>query len=156
MAITPKGIYYPEGTTNSNFVTIFSTLASSIDSALGDFTYDSGWIDVQDSDLMGNWEKVNTTGSRPRYRRIGKLVSMEGGVRGGTTGASTIFTLPVGFRPEGVWARSLCAQSSSGTGFHRATLINVQTSGVVSSGGVMDSSTSLYLGNINFFTDNSI
>lgn len=100
MAMTPKGIYFPEGSTNADFVSIFSTMASSIDSALGDFTYDSGWIGVEDSEMSNGWKSYNQTNSKVHYRKVGKLVSLRGRVRGGDPGK--VFNLPSGFRPSSI------------------------------------------------------
>ena len=98
MATTPKGIYYPEGSTNSNFVSIFSALASSIDAALGDFTYDSGWINVQEGEFLNGWESYNTGSYQVAYRKIGLTVYHRGLIRYGTEGTA-MYIVPEGFRP---------------------------------------------------------
>ena len=130
MAMTPKGIYFPEGTTNANFVSIFATLASSIDTALGDFTYDSGWIDVSTAEMMNGWETYNTTGSRVRYRKIAKTVYLDGIARNGT--ARDIFTLPVGFRPISVYPNfGAAVTSSSTTAAGESARLRITTGGLV-------------------------
>lgn len=52
---------------------------------------DTGWTNVT---LVNGW---SGGGSTPRYRRVGRVVYIEGMVSGGTS--NTIFTLPAGFRP---------------------------------------------------------
>lgn len=123
MAITPKGIYYPEGSTNADFPSIFSTLASSIDSALGDFTYDSGWIDVPTSQMQNGWETYNTTGSRVRYRKVGKVVKLDGIARNGTS--NDAFTLPVGFRPDSVYPNFAGTITGTGSNLNNTARVRV-------------------------------
>lgn len=130
MAMTPKGIYFPEGTTNANFVSIFATLANSVDNALGDFTYDSGWVNVGTAEMLNGWETYNTTGSRVRYRKIGKTVYLDGIARRGT--ANDIFTLPVGFRPIGVYPNFGAAVTTSTVNDSGTTArLRVTTGGIV-------------------------
>ena len=130
MAMTPKGIYIPEGDTDVDFLSVFSTLASSIDSALGDFTYDSGWIDVPTSQMQNGWETYNTTGSRVRYRKVGKEVKLDGIARRGT--GTEIFTLPLGYRPVGVYPNFAgCITASSGTNLNLSARVRISTVGVV-------------------------
>lgn len=133
MAITPKGIYYPEGSTNADFVSIFSTLASSIDSALGDFTYDSGWIDVPSSQMQNGWQTYNTTTYQVAYRKIGLSVFHRGLIRYGTEGTS-MYVVPNGFRPtrgsEIFYALSSGLIPSNGG--HKGVRVQVVSGGIVS------------------------
>lgn len=101
MATTNLGIYYPTEETNADFVAILSTLANSVDAAINNFTYDSGWIAVPQSEMLNDWEPYNASGSHVRYRKIGKIVYVDGIARYGTN--ADIFNLPVGFRPNGVY-----------------------------------------------------
>lgn len=127
MAMTPKGIYIPEGSVNADFPSIFAALASSIDSALGDFTYDSGWIDVPTSQMQNGWETYNTTGSRVRYRKVGKEVKLDGIIRRGT--GTNVFILPLGFRPISVYPNYAgCIVATSGTNLNLSARLRVDAS----------------------------
>jgi|SRR5690625_1310269 len=130
MPTTPGGIYFPDGNTNADFVSIFSTVAASIDAAINNFTYDSGWVDVQPDDFVNDWETYNTTGSRVRYRKIGKITYLDGITRRGT--GTDVFTLPTDFRPVEVWANFAVpvAVSTNNTYGHSARL-RVTAAGVV-------------------------
>ena len=155
MAITPKVIYYPEGTTNSNFVTIFSTLASSIDSALGDFTYDSGWINVYSEDMLNGWEPYNSTSFQVAYRKIGLSVFHRGLIRNGTEGTS-MYVVPNGFRPtrgsEIFYALSSGLIPSNGG--HKGVRVQVVDGGTVSQVGTSAlGSGFISLNCINYITD---
>ena len=56
---------------------------------------DSGWINIEP--LIG----TKSTGYyAPQYRKIGNIVYLSGVINGITQRASTIFTLPEGFRPK--------------------------------------------------------
>lgn len=73
--------------------------------------YDSGWINLP---LRANMVGIEG----PRYRRIGKIVSIRGRLYKSDTGfqASTttpIGDLPVGFRPEGITMYALSGTSVS-------------------------------------------
>lgn len=156
MAMTPKGIYFPEGTTNANFVSIFSTLAASIDAALGDFTYDSGWIDVATNEMSNGWTTYNTSSFQVAYRRVGKWVYHRGLIRYGTE-ASEMYTVPDGFRPSKGTEIFYCMTSGSitGSGGYKGTRIDVRVSGTVSQVG---SNTALgngfiSLSNIGYYID---
>ena len=152
MAATPKGIYYPDSNTNADFVAIFSTLASSVDSALGDFTYDSGWINVSDSELSGGWENYNTSSNQFSYRRVGKWVACKGRLRRGTPGA-TFFTLPVGFRPPGL----MYFTAERNANLSATVNLQVFPSGAMESrSSGSDSINWLPLTSIHFFTDDEI
>lgn len=59
--------------------------------------YDSGWIYPT---LENGWNNSSAHASPVRYRKIGNVVYIAGSITGGTF-RSTIFTLPVGFRPGG-------------------------------------------------------
>lgn len=152
MAMTPKGIYFPEGSTNADFVSIFSTLAASIDAALGDFTYDSGWIDVSNSELGGGWENYNTSTNQFSYRRVGKWVACKGRLRRGNAG-DTIFNFPNGFRPPG----TMYFQGERNANMEASINILVESNGILTT----RTSGSLTIGwlpltDIHYFTDDSI
>ena len=80
------------------------TSAITIDSS-GDLTFngsntasvsDSGWITAT---LLNSYTHYNTTTYGPiRYRKIGSIVNIQG-LTGQATASSTIFNLPVGYRP---------------------------------------------------------
>ncbi len=58
---------------------------------------DSGWIAPT---LLNSWTNFGAGFQTARYRRIGtQQVEIQGLVTGGTGPASTVFTLPTGFRP---------------------------------------------------------
>ena len=98
MAITPKGIYFPTGEDAANWATIFYTMANSIDSALSDFTYDSGWIPI--TNFQNGWASYYRDTYRTCQRRkIGLQVFMTGLIRYGTR-AVTAFSVPSGFIPS--------------------------------------------------------
>ena len=143
MAMTPKGIYFPEGSTNADFVSIFSTLAASIDTALGDFTYDSGWIDVSNSEMQNGWVSYNSSGFRVAYRKIGKTVYHGGLIRYGTEGTA-IYTVPVGFRPSRGTEIFYCLTSGviTGSGGLKGARVQITTGGTLTHVG-----TNISLGN---------
>ena len=98
MAVTPKGIYYPTGDDAANWATIFQTMANSIDTALGDFTYDSGWIPI--TNFQNGWKSYYTAeNTQAAYRKVGKIVHCSSLIGYGTS-MGTIFTLPSGFRSK--------------------------------------------------------
>lgn len=134
MATTPRGIYFPDNMTNANLTAIFATMASSIDDAL-DFTYDSGWINVSNSQMQNGWTSYNTSGFVFRYRRVGLFVQLNGLIRNGTE-QSTIFTMPTRFRPapsNTVVTGCLTSVSHSGSNSgSKVTRIDVRSSGVMS------------------------
>lgn len=158
MATTEKGIYYPDANTNSDFLSIFSTLASSIDSALGEFTYDSGWISVRDEEMLNGWESYNSSSYQVAYRKLGNSVYLRGLIRRGTEG-SEMFTLPSGFRPSRGSEIFYCLTSGtiSNNGGHKGTRINVLTSGTVSQTGTNTALGNgfISLSNISFATDDN-
>lgn len=80
---------------------------------------DTGWILVQDAEFQNNFTVyTGGTAQRPRYRRIGRMVHLFGacsppaGATINSASATTMFTLPVGFRPVYDF-RTLCQGSSS-------------------------------------------
>lgn len=80
---------------------------------------DTGWIFVQDAEFLNGFTVyTGGTGQRPRYRRIGRIVHLFGacsppaGATINSASATTMFTLPVGFRPIYDF-RTLCQGSSS-------------------------------------------
>lgn len=156
MAMTPKGIYIPEGDTNVDFLSVFSTLASSIDSALGDFTYDSGWINVATSQMQNGWTTYNTTGFQVGYRRVGKHVHFRGLIRYGTPN-TVMFNIPVGFRPSTVQELVYCMASGviPSDGGHKGVRIDVRYSGEVFQVGnnVNLGNGFISLSNISYFVD---
>lgn len=81
---------------------------------------DSGWISV--SSFSNSW-----TSSTTRYRRIGKVVYLDGAITGGSNG--TAFTLPAGFRPDST--QSYIVQGSSSQTAASVALITVGSSGAV-------------------------
>lgn len=156
MAMTPKGIYIPEGSVNADFPSIFATLASSIDSALGDFTYDSGWIDVPTSQMQNGWETYNTTSFQVAYRKVGKSVNIRGLIRYGTE-ATTMFVLPTGFRPTKGTEIFYCMTSGAVTsnGGYKGTRMDVNIAGNVSQVGDNTAlgNSFISLNNIQFLVD---
>lgn len=98
MAMTSKGIYYPTSGTLAQYPQIFESIALSVDNAIGDFSYDSGWIYISNTELEGLWAGSLEPGHEPRYRRVGDFVQMSGLVMGGSS-SSRIFTLPPDMRP---------------------------------------------------------
>lgn len=129
MATTELGIYFPSEGTNADFVSIFTTLANSVNQAISDFTYDSGWIAVSQSEMSNSWEPYNSTGSHVRYRKIGKITYLDGIIRYGT--GTDVFTLPEGFRPKGVFPNFAAPITSTGTQSNNNARLRVTTAGVV-------------------------
>jgi hypothetical protein len=77
-----------------------------------------GWTLV--STFANSWVPYGAGMQAPRYRKIGDIVYLEGGMKGGTL-AATAFTLPVGFRPAFVrqfaqtsWATTCGIQIDTG------------------------------------------
>jgi hypothetical protein len=58
---------------------------------------DTGWITPT---LLNSWVAYGSAWSTPAYRKIGNVVYIKGLIKGGTiTTGTTLFTLPVGYRP---------------------------------------------------------
>ncbi len=69
---------------------------------------DSGWINIPSNSLFLMWAAANTA-SRPGYRKVGQVVTVAGSIMKAVSSDSiptltpvseTVFTLPVGYRPE--------------------------------------------------------
>lgn len=94
-----------------------TTNKSSIVEAINELAYDSGWIDVTD---FGKNITYYDPYNRPRYRKIGKVVYLQGYAKttaqfpAGAGNKVTLFTLPVGYRP----AREITAVCQ-GSGMNR-------------------------------------
>lgn len=80
---------------------------------------DTGWTFVQDAEFLNGFTSYTAaTGQRPRYRRVGRMVHLFGacsppvGATINSASATTMFTLPVGFRPIYDF-RTLCQGSGS-------------------------------------------
>jgi hypothetical protein len=80
---------------------------------------DTGWIFVQDAEFQNGFTVyTGGTAQRPRYRRIGRMVHLFGacsspvGATINSASATSMFTLPIGFRPIYDF-RTLCQGSSS-------------------------------------------
>lgn len=89
---------------------------------------DTGWIMAT---LTSNFTAYGGTDTKPRYRKIGKMVEIKGVVAptrtlDGSTASITIFTLPKGYRPSGTFVYRVC----QGSGVNK-WLLNVFTSGAV-------------------------
>ena len=107
---------------------------------------DSGWINVKSfQNGAGNWQN----GSSPvRYRKIGKIVYLNGLLASGTTGVQ--FTLPEGFRPSGKYN---CFIVRYGTGTGRVFInYNSENGDVYIENAVKGNETSLMC--ISFIADN--
>lgn len=155
MANTPKGIYFPEGDTPLDFVTIFKDIAESVDNTLGDFTYDSGWIDVFNEDMLNGWTRYNNSGFKVCYRRRGKLVYHAGLIRYGTEGTE-MYYVPKGFRPSAGAEIFNCLTSrlvGNNSGYKGAR-INVNSLGLVHQSGSVNLGTGfISLNGIRYVTD---
>lgn len=57
---------------------------------------DLGWVSPT---LLNSWANFGSGFQTARYRRLAGRVEIQGLVTGGTGPASTVFTLPVGYRP---------------------------------------------------------
>lgn len=80
---------------------------------------DTGWIFIQDAEFQNGFlSYTGGTTQRPRYRRVGRVVHLFGacsppaGSTINSATSTTMFTLPVGFRPVYDF-RTLCQGSSS-------------------------------------------
>lgn len=80
---------------------------------------DTGWIFVQDAEFLNGFTAyTGGTAQRPRYRRVGRVIHLFGacsppaGATINSASATSMFTLPVGFRPIYDF-RTLCQGSSS-------------------------------------------
>lgn len=80
---------------------------------------DTGWIYVKDEEFQNGFTAyTGSTGQRPRYRKVGKVVHLFGacsppaGATINSSSATTMFTLPVGFRPVYDF-RTLCQGSNT-------------------------------------------
>lgn len=93
---------------------------------VGDVDTDSGW---NDAELTTNFEKYSES-SVARYRKVGNRVTVEGllkpkSVIAGSATATTMFTLPTGFRP--IATRGCLCQGSSVNNW----FLSVQPTGAV-------------------------
>ena len=107
---------------------------------------DTGWINVKSfQNGAANWQN----GSSPvRYRKIGKIVYLNGLLQSGTTGVQ--FTLPEGFRPSGKYN---CFIVRYGTGTGRVFInYNNENGDVYIENAVKGNETSLMC--ISFVADN--
>ncbi len=92
-------------------------------------TNGDGWHDAILTSSFKNYN--NETTNRPRYRKIGDIVSIIGcvsptsNIEGSGTGVE-IFTLPAGYRPTGLGRTQICQGSGS-----NKWLLNISTGGVV-------------------------
>ncbi|MBH1941327.1 siphovirus ReqiPepy6 Gp37-like family protein [Mobilitalea sibirica] len=80
---------------------------------------DTGWQFVQDAEFQNGFTAyIGGTAQRPRYRRVGRVVHLFGacspptGATINSASATSMFTLPVGFRPNYDF-RTLCQGSST-------------------------------------------
>lgn len=80
---------------------------------------DTGWQFVQDAEFQNGFTAyTGGTAQRPRYRRVGRVVHLFGacspptGATINSASATSMFTLPVGFRPNYDF-RTLCQGSST-------------------------------------------
>lgn len=146
-----KQLWFRAGTNNSNdYNTYVRTKNAS--SGWSEWTdilsgHDSGWQKVT---LTSDFKPYNNTASNtPQYRRVGKVVQVEGVVSptstidGGTT-QHTIFTLPSYYRPS-----SLISTLCQGSGYNK-WLLTIDTTGKVtfsrySSNAWVDASTTVWL-----------
>lgn len=86
-------------------------------------TPDTGWTTPA---YQNSWVKYDTTYNVPGYRKDSMgYVHLRGMIANGTTFNATMFTLPVGMRPE---LRVLCGVQSA-AGFAR---VDIQVDGTVS------------------------
>ena len=78
---------------------------------------DTGWVAIEDGDFENGFIAFNQV-QRPRYRKVGLTVNLFGacsppaGANINSATATTMFTLPVGFRPHYPF-RTLCQGSST-------------------------------------------
>ena len=129
-ALTGKG-YITNTVNNLTNYTLTSNLATVATSGnyndLSNIPQDSGW---QSPTLTANFKDYNNNASNhPKYRKIGKIVSIQGIVTPTTTLASTsdqiVFTLPTGYIPT-MEVRTIC----QGSGMNRF-LLSVLSNGNV-------------------------
>jgi hypothetical protein len=102
------------------------------------------WINV--TTFLNSWVNYGGADQVARYRRIGDMVYVEGVVRAGpTNGWTTVFNLPIGFRPPLVYAGPIYADNAAVAGL---ASLAVQTSGDVQVwvGTAQNNSVGLYLG----------
>lgn len=62
---------------------------------------DSGWLSLVPL-LVNGWVSYDNNYGPPRYRKLNGVVYIQGLIRSGTLG-NTVATMPVGFRPSGLW-----------------------------------------------------
>jgi hypothetical protein len=94
-----------------------------LDATVAAYLTDSGWIAVGSGGgapaFAGTWSNYGSGYEPARFRKIGNQVFIEGLVQAGAVG-STVFTLPVGFRP-------LTNKLRAGLVYQVLTGINVNT-----------------------------
>lgn len=123
------GIWTPDEGTSYNINTILATMASSMDTAIGPYVSDTGWVAITPN-------AGYTAGEGLAWRRVGKEVKLRGlvtktGSNYGTT-YEPVFTLPAGSRPA-IFSRWPVASFISSTE-SRLVHANIAADGVVSVG----------------------
>ena len=103
---------------------------------------DSGWITAK---LENGWENLGNDYAPVGFRKIGNQVYLRGGVKKGGTSATTLFTLPEGFRPP------FKEFPAPGSELGDQTEVFINPSGVVAV--AFSVSANFVLSNIAFFTD---
>jgi len=83
---------------------------------------DSGWINLT---LVNSW--AVTLGETPQYRKLNGIVYLRGLITGGS--ATTVATLPVGFRPASIIRNVVKAATSPTT----TTSLQIDPTGVITS-----------------------
>jgi hypothetical protein len=104
---------------------------------------DTGWIDAT-SLLTASWESYQPdTWGTISYRRVGKLVELQGNARFKAGSDSTMFILPTGFRPT-----FFKGFATDRTGVHGT--VNVAANGTVSSPSITATLQTLMLSGVHF------
>lgn len=103
---------------------------------------DTGWIDAN---LENGWENLEGGYPPVGFRRVGDRVHLRGAVKKGGTTATTLFTLPEGFRPP------YKEFPAPGSELGAQTEIFISAAGVVKAAFTV--SANFVLSDISFFTD---
>jgi hypothetical protein len=106
------------------------------------FSADSGWVNAT---LEHGWENLGGAYALIGYRKIGNIVLLRGGVKKGGASATTLFTLPKGFRPAYQEFPAVGAELSA------PTELIIKTNGEVEA--LFGTSANFVLSSITFTTD---
>lgn len=127
----------------------FTGSASDIPPGWEQVSYDTGWIEIEQTDLA---QGTAVTGYYvPAYRKIGNVVYLKGQIDGVTSRATEIFTLPSGFYNSTARLNFCSTNDAMNVNFVRITNAGVVV--LQRSDGDFTQGINVYLDDIRFLVD---